>query len=134
MTLTPGMKVHRMDMTLACMQEWFKNHNSNLELSISLKTIIILKNFTNLKVFWYQHKHYLNKKNHGTDQNRKLLVKKLQVVLRDRFPTRASLEKYVTHNSYEYNNEIYSLSLPVWHMAHMIWVIPSDLLRQLVQY
>ena len=23
MTLTPGMKIHRMDMTLACMQEWF---------------------------------------------------------------------------------------------------------------
>ena len=69
-------------------------------------------NLTNL-IFWYQNKHYLNKKNHGTDQNRKLLVKKLQVVLRDRFPTRASLEKYVTHNSYEYNNEIYSLSLPV---------------------
>ena len=25
MTLTPGMKVHRMDMTLACMQERFQN-------------------------------------------------------------------------------------------------------------
>ena len=58
-------------------------------------------------------KHYLNKKNTAPDQTRKLLVKKLQIVLRDRFPTRASLEKYVTHNSYEYNNEIYSLSLPV---------------------
>ena len=43
MTLTPGMKVHRMDMTLACMQEWSRNHNHYLEFSIRLKTIIILK-------------------------------------------------------------------------------------------
>ena len=55
--------------------------------------------------------HYLNKKNFSTDQGRKLLVRKMQIVLRERFPTRASLEKYVTHNSYEYNNELTSLQL-----------------------
>ena len=70
MTLTPGMKIHRMDMTLACMQEWLYDiyHamltkwygpyeidlylNYNLQSTISIKRIRLL---TKLGSYWWKN-------------------------------------------------------------------------------
>ncbi|CAG5080393.1 Oidioi.mRNA.OKI2018_I69.PAR.g9571.t1.cds [Oikopleura dioica] len=87
MGLTTGLKVHRMDFTLACIRE-----TGSIE-------------FTTQEDIAIREGHLLQKSTDLGDQSRRNYIKRVQKHLFDRFPTRACMECYIVGSSREFNNQ-----------------------------